>query len=473
MLLGALQENLIVLLAYDDERAAIIRGLVEPQLFGGIHRTITARLYDYIDKFKKAPKDHLPDILMDKLEAENKREASLYQDTIESIHAAKDGINAIYVMSQLELFIKRQALRVASNELVKALQKDTEESLEEAETIIHGINTKQLSVFDPGTRLSDKTRALNFLDRKDSCFPTGIPELDKRGFGPTRKELWLFIANTKAGKSWLLIHLAKIALMHRLKICHISLEMTEDQCSQRYYQTLFSIAKRKDQLPGVKFEKDKLGRIAGFENVKITPTLSLDDPKIREKIEKRIDKWSKLDNIIIKAFPSGTLTMNHLRAYLDNLETSERFVPDLVILDYPDLMKLDADNMRLAIDQVYKEFRGIMGARNMAGAVVSQSHRAAAKSKLVGADNVAEAYSKIAHADTVITYTQTPHEHKLGLARLFVAAGRNDQDKIEIVISQQYGSGIFALDSCLKVGTYWENVRADTGEDDATGNNED
>ena len=111
-------------------------------------------------------------------------------------------------MTTLGTFIKRQSLRSVAVDLAKALQRDTEASLEEAEALISSANTKSLSVFDPGLRLSDKKRALEFLDIQDS-FPTGIPELDKRSFGPTRTRLWLFIGNTKAGKSWALIQLGQ------------------------------------------------------------------------------------------------------------------------------------------------------------------------------------------------------------------------------------------------------------------------
>jgi hypothetical protein len=186
----------------------------------------------------------------------------------------------------------------------------------------------------------------------------------------------------------------------------------------------------------------------------------MDDPHIRKKLERRIDRWSTrlLDNIIIKEFPSGHLTVLQLRVYLDNLETSEKFVPDLLIVDYPDLLKLDKDNYRLDLDEAFKELRGLAVSRNIALAAVSQSHRSAAKAKQVGVENVAEAYSKIAHSDVVLTYTQTPAENKLGLARLHVAAGRNDKDKFTVVISQAYNTGQFIVDSSLMKGTYWQNL---------------
>lgn len=468
MLLGHLQEGIITLLAFDEKHAPIIRGIVGPELYGGPFRLISARIYAHIDRFKKPPGDHLTDILIDKLDDnDNKREASLYADIVEAIFAAKDTINAEYVMAQLETFIKRQSLRGIAVDLHKALQRDTDQSLEEAERLLASASKVNLSVFDPGIRLSDKSRALEFLDTQESALPTGIPELDKRGFGPTRKEMFLYVADTKTGKTWFLIHLAKMAIMHRAKVCHISLEMSATRSAQRYYQSLFGISKRKEPLRITKFQKDQLGRITGFDDLKVMPKLSMDDPKFRAKLERRIDKWSTrlLDRIIIKEFPTGSLTVRQLEAYLDNLEASEQFVPDLLIIDYPDLMRLDKDNYRLALDEVFKDIRGILVKRNIAGAVVSQSHRAASKAKLVRADNVAESYSKIQHADAVLTFSQTAHERKLGLARLHVAAGRNDESHITIVISQQYALGGYVMDSVLLRGNYFNLIPHDESEE--------
>jgi replicative DNA helicase len=461
MILGSLQENLLTVLAFDPEKAPIVRAVVAPELFGGPYRLLAARIYDYLDTFKKPPGDHLPDLLSDKLEG-RAAEAEYYIEILESLHQAKEHINAAYVMASLETFVKRQSMRSIAIDLQKALQRDTEEGLEEAERLIAGANHVSLKVFDPGTRLSDKKRALAFLDLPDDSFPTGIKELDALGLGPTRKELWLFIGNAKAGKSWALGQLAKSSLRHRYRVVHITLEMSEKRTTQRYFQSLFAMAKRKDEFDITRFQRDTLGRINGFDTAKSRPALSMDDPKIRKKLEYRIDRWSSriLDNILVKEFPTGQMSVLQLRAYLDNLEASEKFVPDLLVVDYPDLMKLDKDNYRLALDEVFKELRGLAVSRNIALAAVSQSHRSAAKAKQVGVENVAEAYSKIAHSDVVITYTQTPAEHKLGLARLHVAAGRNDRDRFTVVISQAYNTGQFVVDSSLMRGTYWQNLPA-------------
>lgn len=460
--LTALQENLCVILSYSDEHCATVRNLVEIEFWGGPYRVLATRIYEFIDRYKKAPKDHIADLMADKIDnKKNPREASLYEDILLGIRDQHEGINVPYVMSQLENFVKRQSLRTIAIDLSKALQKDTDESLEEAEKLISLSRKQTNAVFDPGLRLSDGKRVLDFLEQQVNCFPTGIPEFDKRGFGPTRKELWLYIAAAKRGKTWMLIQLAKMCMVHRLKVCHITLEMSEDRSAQRYMQALFAMSKRKEKFQITKFARDSLGRLEGFEDGEVKPKLSMDDPNIATKLKAKIKKFGPrmLDNVIIKQFPTGNLTVRQLEAYLDGLESNERFIPDLLIVDYPDLMKVDKDNLRHSLDEIYKELRGLAITRNMAVAVVSQSHRAAAKAKHVDSGNVAEAYSKIAHADCIITYNQTDAEQKMGLARLFVSGGRNDEDKITLVISQNYAMGTFVVDSVMMAGAnYWHNL---------------
>lgn len=462
--LSALQENFITLLCYDDLNCALIRNLIEPEFWGGPFKVIAPRIYEYIDRYKKAPKDHIADLMADKLEnKKNPREATLYEDILMSIHGQSENVNAPYVMGQLENFIKRQSLRTIAVDLAKALQRDTDDSLEEAEKLISASRHQVASVFDPGLRLSNRDRVLDFLDQGNHCFPTGIPELDKRGFGPTRKELWLYIAAAKRGKTWMLIQLAKMAILHRLRVVHITLEMSEDRSAQRYMQALFAMSKRNEKQIVTKFERDQLGRLVGLDETEVRPRLYMNDPNIRKRLEKKIDRFGPrlLDNVIVKQFPTGSLTVRQLEAYLDNLESNERFVPDLLIVDYPDLMNVDKNNYRLSIDEIYKDIRGILVRRNMAGAVVSQGNRLSEKAKNVGSDHVAEAWSKIAHADCIITYNQTVAEHKMNLARLHVAGGRNDEDKITLIVSQNYAMGTFVVDSILMSGSnYWNQLPA-------------
>jgi len=462
MLGGSLAENILCLLSYNDTYCHIIRNTIPLNLWSGPNRILAAKIYAFIDQFKCCPKDHLPDLISDKLEKEG-AEAEIYTRLVMGIREAQANINVDYVSHQLQIFVERQSLRSVTVELTKALQADTEESIDRARVLIQQARHQQLQVFDPGIRLNDKIKALGFLDLGNDAFPTGVPELDKRGFGPTRKEMTALIADAKMGKSTWLIHLAKMAIIHRIKVVHVTLEMSADKVSQKYFQTLYAIAKRVDDpndKPTQKLIKDDFGRLSEIKEIKLKSRYLLSDKDIRSKLEAIIDRDSSrhLNNIFVKEFPTGALTIRELEGYLDNLEATEKFTPDLLIIDYPDLMKLDKTNLRLSLDELYKEIRGLCVVRNIAGAVVSQSNRLGSKAKLVDTENIAEAYSKVAHVDLLLTLSATTAEKRLGLARLYVAAGRNDESNLMIVISQHYKTGLFALDSALMSNNYWNQL---------------
>lgn len=253
--------------------------------------------------------------------------------------------------------------------------------------------------------------------------------------------------------------MGKHCMIQRKKVLHVTLEMSEARTAQRYVQALFSISKREANVRTTRFVTDNLGRLIDFEEDQLNrPTLM--DPGIRDFISKKLESQRKRRApLIIKQFPTGALTVTMLKAYLDGLERFQKFVPDVVIIDYPDLMKLDSDNLRISTGQIYKDLRGIAVERNLAMVVASQGNREAATAKMVTDSMIAEDYSKIATSDNVLTYTQTEEEKKLGLARLYVANGRNDEDKFVVLVSQSYAIGQFCLSSTYMHSDYWDRLK--------------
>ena len=452
----SLQENLLVLLSFDGTNAQLIRNTVDVGMFTGFYRTIAERVYGHLDKFKAPPGDHLPDILDDKLENDNKREADIYHDIVDSIFDMKDRVNTEYILSQLTTFTERQKLRGITADLIRELQTDTEESIDRARGLMRSATIGSLTQFDPGTRLDDQDKALRFLDDREKAFPIGIKEFDMRDLGPARKEMHLYIAKRKSGKTFWLTHLAKMAMLRQLKVVHITLEMSEEKCAQRYMSALFSISKRREKYNRLKFKKDEWGHLIDWSDIELVPELTLDDPDILDKLIKKMDRFGTrlLKNVWIKEFPTGRITIRDIEAYLDMLELRENFIPDMVLTDYPDLFKLDKNNLRMSLDEAYKDIRGLGVLRNMAMPVVSQSNRPAATSKRTRGESVAEHYGKLAHADVIFTYSQTDIEKALGLARLSCDGARNDEDGFTVVISQNYGTGQYIIDSAMMVNKY-------------------
>jgi len=460
----SLQENLLLVSCFDERYGLVVRNLVPADLFEGEYRRVIARVYDYIDHQKQVPGTHVPDLFDDILEGKDDKKAKLYAKILQDLIENQGGLNGEYVVGRAEKFIRQQSLKDGILRAAEILQ--TTGDLDGAEDTLRQSMDKRVSLFDPGTRLLDFDRSLAFLTQEEEAFWLGIPELDDRNLGPARKELHLYIGLPKSGKTWWFVNMGKRSLIDRRKVVHITLEMSEPKMSQRYYQALFGMSKREEEYLINEFQRDELGRLMGFKDFTLKPKLFLSDPEIANKLRtKTTEAGLRLNNLIIKQFPTGQLTVRELVSYLDMLELQQGYIPDLVILDYADLMYVNPANFRHELGTIYKDLRGVAVERNIAVATASQSNRAGAGSKKIDNSNVAEDWSKIFTADSVITYNQTEAEHALGLARLFVAAGRNDADKFSILLSQNYATGQYVLDSIPMLSNYWDILNQETGND--------
>jgi len=285
---------------------------------------------------------------------------------------------------------------------------------------------------------------------------------NKIGIGPTPGELLTILAATGRGKSWGLIYFGKYALLQRWRVLHLTLEMGESSVAMRYIQSFFSVARRESRVSHPIFDVDGEGRFKGFDINEIDrPTLKDDGIQgyLKSKIKKMGSRWQ----LVIKKFPTNSLTMAGLRAYLDQLEMIHFFIPDVIIVDYADLMHIDAANVRLETGQVYKDLRGLADERFCSVLTASQSNRLGEGVRLITLKHFAEDYSKAATSDVVLSYNQTPEEKMLNLARLFVAKNRDEESGRTVLLSQNYHTGQFCLDSCLmKLAEYWEQVDEDT-----------
>lgn len=452
-----LQENLFTLVCFNPNYSQLIRNSAPQELFSSmVYRDMIGRVYNYIDQFHKPPGEHLPELFEDVL-LKKDHNAELYGGVLDTVYALRESINAVYVVSQLETFVRQQSLKSAVVRATDAIQQGDLDSAEEAFT--EGMR-QRLKLFSKGLTLSEGIHRIQELARPD-CLPLGIPELDKWALGPARGELWLFIGPPKTSKTWALVHVGKQALLHRHNVSYVTLEISEEQLVQRFFQSLFSVQRTKARVNVVRIKSDNMGRMLKLERDTLRNRLSLKDHSTRMQVAAQLAKLHARDNLVVKGFPTGSLTVPGLRAYLDALEQMAHFCPAFLIIDYPDLMRVDPRNYRIELGTIFKDLRGIGAERNIGVVVATQSNRAGASARLLTDVHTAEDYSKIFTADTVITYSQSMAEKELGLARLFVSNTRvGDADRFVVLISQAYPVGQFCLDSARMTNTYNSHLEA-------------
>lgn len=459
-LTGAMQENVLTLLCFDSERAKLIRHAVQPNTFeSAVYRDIASQAITFVDQFGTAIAEHLPDTLEHILGGDDKRKATSYKKALDNLYLAKDSINGEYVLTQLNKFVRQQNMKSSILRAVEAIEAG---NVDDAEVAMQAGLKAQIVSFDAGTNIGNSQQALKFLDHKeDNSFFMGIEELDSQDFMMRRKELLMLLAPRGRGKSWFLTHCAKMGVVQRACVVIFSLEMSEERYSQRLLQNLFSVSKRESLVSVSVFDKDEDGVLSSVHREELE-RMTLADPNIRSYLAQRIRReFKRRPPLIVKEFATGSLTLNMMEAYLDGLERFHKITPDIIIVDYPDLMNIDANNLRVETGKVYAGLRGMAVTRNCSMVVVSQGNRESETARTVTGNMASEDISKLAIADSVLTYSQTLAEKRMGLARLLVEKNRNDNDKFQVLISQAYQMGQFCLDSVRMGGDYWDIVDPD------------
>jgi len=465
----SLQEDLITLLCHSDEHGRLVANLALPEHFEGDYRVIAERALIYWQEYKRAPRAHTANLISDILEEEHDRRAPTFRRLLMSMAELQASINTTYVINQLRLFKRLQELKGAILTAADQLQSGTEFSLQQAQDVLNDILHVRDVIFDPGLRLDDPTPLLHSMDERGAAeFTTGVEAFDRAGIAPKRGSIMLLLAATNKGKSWWLTHLGRRAMMYRKKVLHITLEMRDIAVMQRYYQGLFVIPNYESGklIEQTTLHLDGDRDIVGIGVARIELDFSWASELMQLELMSRVqEKAELLKYIRIKQFPRGSLSLNGLRGYLDMMESVEHFTPDMLIIDYPAIMKLDPNNLRISMGALYNDLAGLLVERNMAGAFVHQLSRAGADARAGKLTHVAEDWSVVQTVDDVIVYSQTRGEAARGLARLGVDKARSTAGKFNVLITQSYRTGQFVLQSGRMPSSY-SSEKANIVEDD-------
>lgn len=207
-------------------------------------------------------------------------------------------------------------------------------------------------------------------DRNAIPFPwKTFNELTQGGYG--KGDLVLVFGNPGGGKSWGVIAMGAYAAALGYNVVHYTLELSEGYVGKRY-DAVFS---------GV--DVDKLNYH-------------------RSEVEEAIGKVK--GKIVIKEYAPKRASLDTIEAHLQQLEHQNEFKPDLIIIDYLDLLRTKGRKERKdEIDDVYTEAKGL--AKQLCIPIVSpsQANRTGADKDILQAENAAGSYDKIMIGDIIIS----------------------------------------------------------------------
>lgn len=442
-----LRHSIMSILLYDPDHCLQIRNSLPIETWTGVSfvKRFISSVYQFIDDFKTCPGVHSLDIA-EQLELKPDQEGNLL-GMIEICQLKYKKSTVEHVMNMVYNFHREATLRNSIEEAYDIITTKSYEDdyLAKAENILNEATKSQQSLIKKPKTMIDRLNerlVTDESDESDDYFKLGIEPLDSRGIWPSRKQLFLFMAPAKKGKSWFLIHAGKRALYRNFKVCHITLEMSENVVLDRYLMAIHGFSKRpSNRIIGDFIDNDV--------NTFLRPTYRLfNDKSHLTEVRDMMNSSAKFldDNLHVAEFPTGTLTVRELKAYVATIEKLKRINFDVIIVDYANIMKINNfQHHRLEIGGIYKDLRGFVMEQNKILITATQSNRSAGSSTRTEDSNISDDWSAVATCDNLITYSQTAAEKNINMARLFMADGRNEQDGFEFAISQDYSCGQFAM----------------------------
>jgi replicative DNA helicase len=271
-------------------------------------------------------------------------------------------------------------------------------------------------------------RATHRAHRK---IPTGIPDLDAMTFGGMKNgQMGLIVGGTGRGKSIFLQWLARTALLLNKKVVYFTFELGK-----------LDIADRMDSM---------------FSKVK-PQELNDHQEQVIKEITRLQTTYGK--SLIIQHYPADTATIHTLKDCYRNLSQSG-IAPDLVIIDYLDLMKphREYSSEHAEIDAITKGIIGFAAEFDTTVWTATQMNRAGMVSDTPDEAGMAGYVGKQYHADTVLWMAQSREEREDELMRILVSKNRNGLTG-SINLSTDYSYMTF----------YHEAVVEEEGDNGATG----
>lgn len=464
----SLQEAVLALLCFEGKYGALAAAQVTSDHFDGIYRDAAIAVLSYRQRYGKSPgRTHLEHLLSRLPGASSGRRAEDLKRLAASLLGYGE-LNGEYVAGRVQEHVRSQLLKTALNDATDRYlqgQQDGTNMVDDVEQILYKVLSHRQETMDAGTFLSDPSRAIQFLtEREKATIMLGIKPLDRLGIGLAPKQMLLYIAPKNTGKSWFSVHCGRQALIQHQRVVHITLEMSEEEVILRYLQNFFGIATDPDKYIKTVLEFDELQRLKDFYTENLKPRLEFGAPDIQAVLRKKMKSWgTRFGRLVVKWYPSGSLTMSKLQAYLDYLEMVHKFIPGTLIVDYPDLMAVDGRDFRHSTGQNFVNLRGVGGERNLCVVAPTQGNRSSLSSKKTRSDQVSEDISKVFTADNVLSFSRTEAEERLNLARLHVEHARHARRGDTILMSQSYATGQYVMQSTMMQKRYWELMKEQTG----------
>lgn len=451
------------------------------------NQKIVEWILEHYEYYEEAPGIHINDILLRKSKTLDDDEESLIKKII-SKGLKTSSSNVDYATDEALQFFKKRELEITADNIKYYLGRneiaEAERELEEYRKVSK-ITSDWVNPFD-------EAEVEDFYAQKEQDFIKFPGELGELLGGFERHWLVGLSGAFKVGKTWLLQDFAILALANRLKVVFFSLEMQKNQMKGRIYQRLLTLGKeggkflypvfdclanqngtceRNERTNTYKLVDNHGAKPSKYRLSNYRPCTYCRDNHISDysretwftEIEEKGFDGERINSTIramnkqfgglfrLKTYPRFSANVGDIMRDLDILEWQEGFVPDIVLVDYADILKPE-DSRKVGVekeDETWMKLAQLAGDRHCLVVTPTQINKEGQDVVKQKRSHQARWIGKLAHVDSMLTIDQTPSENRAGIVRIGVQAHRHrefDEEKTCVVL-QQLSTGQVNLDS--------------------------
>tara|TARA_Y100000817_G_scaffold79924_1_gene61541 strand:- start:113 stop:1480 length:1368 start_codon:yes stop_codon:yes gene_type:complete len=365
--------------------------ILEPEYFDSdSNKWISQTIRDYFFEYKTAPTLEVMKVKIDEIE----------NDILKV--AVVDGLKESWRLIQSTdlKFVQEQTLEFCRNQVIKA-------------AILDSVDLLEVGQYDEIKRMVDEAMKAGSERDLGHDYIVGIEErltkstreTVKTGWDPIDDlmdgglgsgELGVVVAPAGIGKTWCLQSMGASAVKQGLNVVHYTLELNQNYVGLRY-DTIFSGV----PTANIKFYQDD--------------------------VKKKIDALE--GTLLIKYFPTKSATVQTLAAHLSQIEI-QGTKPDLILVDYADILKGMGSEKRHVLENIYEDLRGLAGEVECPIWTASQANRSSLEEDVIDATKVAEAYSKVMIADFVVSVSRKVEDKIANTGRFHVIKNRFGPDGV-------------------------------------------
>ena len=360
-------------------------------------------ILDHFREYKTPPTKDVLKVKVTSIENDVLKTAILEQ--LKEVFRYMESDDLTFVKDEILKFCKNQEIKRAIMDSVGLLKMG---NYDEIKSKIDGA-MKAGADTDIGLEYKDNV-AVRYEEAARATMTTGwdvIDDLMDGGLAPG--ELGVVMAPAGIGKSWLLINIGANAMRAGKTVIHYTLELNENYVGQRYDSVVTGI---------------------NAQNLK----------NYQEDIQEKMDKLK--GDLIIKYYPTKSVGVMGIKAHIEKTIMLGN-TPDLIIVDYADLLKVNQKDKHEALEELYEDLRGMAGEYNVPVWTATQANRSALEEDVIEADKIASSYGKVMVSDFLMSLSRKVEDKMSGTGRGHVIKNRFGPDGVTLPCKINTNNGQF------------------------------